>query len=580
MIQRILAAAFAALLFATPALAQVDTVARALAAKAVTSQTAYETSGRIHSSVATLPPSWLWVNPKAADLRSPGEVITRLSSPDPSLSPFIQPLAGRQPTLTADKNLLFNGATQFLVQADPHRFINAVNLPTGSGVPADVGMVGTGLVLMPDGTYVIGNHGRPLEGDASPTNLASIARLSSNRATKLAEVLLTTIAAGANSSAQGLTLVTPTNRLMFTSTGDGKVYTVHSHLSGTFGAFISSFTFASSDDGSGPNALAYDNVSGNVWIVGVTSRRAEEYTLAGVATGRTRELLAPDSPDMMFIDPTYGTEGLLIWTSGGNREPGRYSAMDIASKAITNIWSVNEVASIEGVVVQRQAGLTRFYGNSDSYYHQSPPYKNRIVEFTTAPIPNAPVTTKLMTVVFMFKATSQAVATTPILTSGYAATLGNGISFNLTATNDQLRINWNGQVINGLLTNTTGWQMITAEFWSDEGGIGTHRVKTYINGSNSTQINTTAATTGDIYKAPWQISSTFQGTLSFLGEFGCARAIPNVSDTLRKELEGQVAWDCGRADLLTSTHPWKAFPPSLLVGANDNAVIEGWSNAA
>lgn len=547
-----------------------DSIARGLAAdaRAHTSALAIAVSSRAADygvAVKTL----YWVNPAKPGMITGGVKAAEILSPDPALASWINYETANQPAVNSGR-LEFGGGASALYQSAPYTPVGVSSLPDASGGPGagnGGGFTCTGLARFSDGSWLLGNHGWTNENDGPIVLAASLVHVSADFSTKLHETLGTTVDASYTGSLQGVAIDTD-DTIWFCSPQYGRVFHVHSHLSGTFGQLIGSFALALA------NGIAVDTVANALVIVtngnsSSVDKVALWYNRDGTLTGKSLGLPVNAIPDQLFFDPTWSTEGALWVTSGDNHRPGRVTMMDMATKTPLYQWHIREAGAVEGIHVTRSGGDVTIRLANDGYFHNTYPMRN-VVYTISASIDAAMLARTKLTGVIVMRARAQASGVVPIFMMGNAFSGGRGYSVNLTATNNQIRFRLCGPGNANTIDRdaASGIDITAAPFvlvW--ELDITAQTLRVYINGNkNPVATYATLGVGGTVCQIAAQIAGTLAGGTGASFDLYYLKMIDTISFEARRALEGEAAWASGQQALLPAGHDFATFlPPSLRV---------------
>lgn len=486
----------------------------------------------------------LWIDPTRSDLITIATGVSRIRSPMSDLPSQRQPTAALQPSLSSGR-MVFDGTNDITTQAAPYSVTGQTILPDAPYSRVGKGLTCTGLALLPGGSWALGDHGYKLQSTmGSETQDASIMILSADFSTVIARFPASAIDV-AIQSIQGVCFDLTNGTIWFAAPEAGKIYQINS----TTGALISSFVAV------GANALAFDPFTDALVYNNPAGQTVTWVNRAGAATGKIKNLGTGSGPDHFHIDSSYGTEGLLVVSHGGNLLPGRVTMTDIATSAMVRGFHIDEAPAAEGVYLSG----TRLVMLSDGDFHETGIVGNRIIDIAIEAVTQ--VYTDKITIGFVGRTTMAASATVLMLAAG-STSIGQAFSLNWTATANQLRLNHRGQ--------TGASQSIS---WTVPGGNTTEFIgaieidetaKTaalYVNGTlvSSQSIATTASNFPK--KMLWYFGGFLNSASNSKSEIHQAVSILGVNTALRQTIEGFMAWQTGAQSLLAAGHPYEFRRP-------------------
>lgn len=440
-------------------------------------------------------------------------------------------------TATPATRLLEGGSLQLLkLTAD-----TVVNLPDGSGTDPGKGITCTGAVNIPGGLRAVMNFGLAVSG--SPTTPdPSIAILSNDFTTMVSQILFSSIPSGPSGGAQGLAYDTRENVLVFWANNKFWFVTTAGVLVRTldFTAFV-------------VNGLAYD--AGSDMLVAFATGDNSTLQWIDKATGAV-------IADRSF--PIYGTGldhiqivGNLAYISGGNNggaQGGAIRIVDITTRQTIGEWFTDSGAP-EGILVNgSEVWLV------DDGWHHSTASTNTARKYTLSPALNTyPGGLRKFSLSWVGNFVSAGAGATALFSIGEPTVSGGrGIGvFAPGSSTTVLRFYFNNSVADFATSTTTEalWFLAVdidagnATLWKNGASVGTST----ITGLSAVSLMPPMQV---MLGATREAAAITRSSVSSL-----ANLFVGKDPSVRYEVEGRLAWDAGRADLLPATHPFKTFRP-------------------
>lgn len=274
------------------------------------------------------------------------------------------PAYNSAPVMTGD-GLLFDGTAELQSAAigGAVSFISDTELPGGaSGSVSGRGFTCTGLARLPDGRWVVGNHG--MATGASPY-APSVVILSADMTTISAEHLIATIdPAAVLGSVQGVAINAAGN-ILVSQKSTKKIYEITPS-----GALVSTITVSNE-----VNALGYDTLTGYVLYANDATQIRSVNATTGAQVVASRIAECQGAIDQIQFDATLNG---FWYTFGENGENGRLGFFSFSSQTTTHMITLPGADAVEGVYV---SGRDVWIAN-DALYHGGATLKNAIRHYT------------------------------------------------------------------------------------------------------------------------------------------------------------------------------------------------------
>lgn len=449
-----------------------------------------------------------------------------------------QASAANQPAYSSGL-VTFDGTNDVLRFDAFAQLLDAVDVPDASNGDTGKGFTITGLARARDGTWWAANDGRNVETGGNGLWLASIVHLSADFTTKLGEILATDIDPSIAESLQGLVVA-----------NDGTLWVAditnmtlwHFTPAGTLiGSIVLTYE---------PNALGYDPDMG-VLVVGRVATEPDPNTLEWITPNDGTVLKSIETnlnADHVWIE---GDD--VYYTFGG-------TISYVVRHHVTDggIWriAVPDADEIEGIV---KDGDTLYLAN-DAYFHAGDPALNRVLKyrfyapptefgskwsaFGIARIPTSIVTTHALLAV-----------RDPLNSIGWGIYFTGGSTAELRTIVNTTDSALTEDTVNFAVTTTTEFMFY---FLYD---LEAETVSLWING---VQVGTAQALTNSTGTMP--VGELLVGAARESGSVTRfsnvrIRALGTAKGDYRETVEGVMAWDTGRQNLLPSDHPYKNSRP-------------------
>lgn len=452
--------------------------------------------------------------------------------------------------LLANGALDFNGSNTkyelpLVKQSTPTLTATAFHqIPDASGAAVGKGFTCTGLAPGPDGTWFVGNDGRTQEGDASPY-ASGVVKLSADFTTLIQEVTTVSVGLSPAGSVQGVVYLPHLNQVAFAFRGNETIHFLTADTMTYVGQFPGG-TIA------GLNGITYDESLDAMICM----------TAAGATTWRSMNdgsiiksaTLDGDSADMLWYD---GGNGWLWYTTGGNGVEGRVRIRELENpvKDIAVI-RVGGVQAIEGIALRDG----KMWIANDQYYHPSGTVGeqlNRLVEF---PLPTPSVWPSGSSTVQYFgviRVPTSPAAAAPLIEIGNSLTDSSGNTGFWVNSTTEIQVGANRTFANffvpSLATEVMFFASIdlpsdTTELWLNGVSVGVQAM------SGSGTLIPDESSMADPRLGFNALPRYWRGEVRAVG------AVMGSPES-RQIVEGYMAHDVGRTDLLPADHPYKTSPP-------------------
>ncbi len=506
--------------------------------------------------------------------RAVGSPVERIDDPfGRGRLPLLQPTAGSRPTIT-DGTMTFNSTSSRLItipdtQTQTLPLAGAVNLPDGSGGDPGLGFTCTGLARASDGGWWVGNDGRNIETNPSAPFNGSLVRMSADFSTKTAEYTMASMGldtSATGQSVQGIAIVpaavapSGVTEIWWVRSGggSGSVHRCREDNGAYLGTAFGGATYT------GLNGMSYDPDRDQVYVLMNSGTvRIEVHARAAVdfsAPIRTMTISGGGFADQVHFDRA---RQWVWYTEGANGSAGRLRARNIwnAPNSDHLVWTMTGADAIEGIAID---GSTIWVIN-DAYYHPGSPALNRVLRYDLpGNIPPGSRAYPTSDRIQFF-----GIMTVPALPAASTCIIGVG--------GDPLTGSTTGAA--GLYVGTTAPRLLVAQnartaifstpalsseflVYADI-NLATDRAEMWFNGASVGNLAFSASPTrNDLARTNVAIGNAPSGTRWFNGlirAVGFSLGAAGAAE--RERIEGYMAHDVGRANLLPAAHPYKASPP-------------------
>ncbi len=482
--------------------------------------------------------------------------------------------------------MTFDGTDDIVAQADivtdtdTLSLAGAISLPAASGSGLNGGFTCTGLDVLPNGLFVVGNDGRGVEGDASDNLTASVVILDVDldtlTATISAEITLASIGlATTTSSVQGVAYVSATHQIAFVKSDTDKIYFLNADTYAYEGEWIGGSV-------TGLNGLAYDAATDCFIVLDIGANAVYRDRATGTAL-KTIDTEHDSNDDHLWFSADRRTVFVTNGVNGSDGSIREYRACVPASDPIAH-YTLNSATAIEGLVI---VGNQAVICNDGGYHAGVAPALNRLLVYDLPPLPDVEVWPTATSV--QFYGIIQA-ASAPASNARCIATIGNPFTalqggaalLQVNGSNTTLRV-----TANNVSGNFTVPDLSTKVLVFVDIDLAADTASLYINGGLDPVSTASLTVTANNYvdPAPPVIGSDgaarfFEGNIEVIG------ATVGQSES-RAKLEGYAAWDNGGANvsLLIADHDYKDEPPTtgspvphrpLAFDTDEWSVRNGW----
>lgn len=269
------------------------------------------------------------------------------------------PAYNSAPQMTAD-GLVFGGNAELQTAAIGGNvtFVSETELPAGaSGSVAGRGFTCTGLARLPDGKWVVGNHGK---ANAAAAFAPSVVILTADMASIYAEFTIASIDPAATlDSVQGVA-VNSTGNILVSQKATKKIYEIT-----PAGELVTTLTVLAV-----VNALGFNSLTGNVLYADDGNQIRNVHPTTGAAVSASKSVESGPIDKIQF-DPTLNG----VWyTSGTNGVDGKLGFFSFASQTTTHMLTLPGADAIEGCYVSGR----NVYVCNDALYHSGASLSNAI----------------------------------------------------------------------------------------------------------------------------------------------------------------------------------------------------------
>jgi hypothetical protein len=287
--------------------------------------------------------------------------------------------ATNQPTASSGV-LTFDGTVNILSRTRaPSRFGSQTALPDGPGGDPGKGFTGTGMCLLPDNTWLIGDHGLNVSGSPNPY-VSALVRTSFDFKTPLGAVTMAQFYPGIQ-SIQGVTLDTSDNTVWFCDYNGNAIR----HGSLVLTATDFTYTPITSDQITGilynPNGLAYRPDLDRLFVSQENVNTIQQLSCTNGSIAATNNVsLGTTDRDMLWND---ATNKVLYYTAGTNGSQGQVFAWRYgAGLDSTTVWDLgSDVLAVEGMYLIGN----KLYGTADEYFHPAGSLTNKAYVYDAPP---------------------------------------------------------------------------------------------------------------------------------------------------------------------------------------------------
>ena len=464
-------------------------------------------------------------------------------------------LDSTRPTLTAGRIVGTAAATSKLIEGGALQLLKLTTqssyiLPDAGGSEAGLGFVCTGAVRLPNGTVAVMNFGLPTEGSGA-TPAPSIVILSADYATKIAEFTFLSISGTLTVGAQGLGYDTRAGVLFFWAAN--KFWFINP----TTGALVRTLDFT----GLTVNGLAYDPATDMMVACptgnNVTARWIDKNT---GDMGRSLVLYGTGVDHLCLMG------NLLCYTGGdnGSTQGGAVRIVDLTTNRVVAEF-FTDAAAPEGLLITIADGAWTFDVFSDEKHH-AVGATNLVRRFLASPVPfTYPGAGRQYLMAFVGNLVSAAAGATGLLTVGeptVSGARGTGLVIPGSATPNTMLayVNASAATFSSITTTTEALFLVAFD-------LNAATATLFMNGTMG--AGTTVAISGMSSVSLYPPMQTILGatreagaiTRSSNSSFANAFIGWDTSARTRRMVEGELAWDAGRVDLLPADHPYKTFRP-------------------
>lgn len=464
-------------------------------------------------------------------------------------------LDATRPTLTANRIVGTAAASSKLIEGGALQLLKLVTqssqvLPDAGGSEAGLGFVCTGAVRLPNGTVAVMNFGLPVEGSGA-TPAPSIVILSADYTTKLAEFTFLSISGSLTIGAQGLGYDTRENLLFFWAAN--KFWFINPAT----GALVRTVDFT----GMAVNGLAYDPATDMMVACPTGNNPTARWIDKNTGVMGASLVLYGTGVDHLCI-----VGNLLVYTGGdnGSAQGGAIRIAEISTGRIV-VEFFTDATAPEGILVSIVNGVWTFDVFSDEKHH-AVGATNLMRRFVGDPVPfTYPGAGRQYLMAFIGNLVSAPAGATGLLTVGeptVSGARGTGLVIPGSGTPNTMLayVNASAATFSGITTTTEALFVVAFN-------LNAANATLFMNGTLG--AGTTAAISGMSSVAIYPPMQTILGatreagaiTRSSNSSFANAFIGWDISDRTRRMVEGELAWDAGRVDLLPAGHPYKTFRP-------------------